>query len=165
MINNDSLLQEWNKLKNMPNGTIYENTISNIKIAIKKNDSCCCAYIGIPQDHILAPYARKNYLPISVHSEFSFIQEGTKEFSGYLMLGWNYGHFGDQLFNEEFEPIKNLVWTLDLIKKDLEHSVREFLDLEELAEFVYKNGVTHGLNLKENKTTKIKIEKKAKATK
>jgi len=109
------------------------------------------AYVGLPENHILAGFDYGDLSIISVHGGFTFSSKGDGVYlpKGYWWYGWDYAHpFDWKGYYDENNELAKICkkWTTREIYEDAKDVVRQLLDLEEFAEAMLKKFTKYTTN-------------------
>ena len=121
---------------------LFDETIGKFRIIGMNLGTHPTAYIGIPENHILAGLGMNDLNILDVHGGITFSSGGDDKYlpKGYWWYGWDYAHVGDWCgyYTEDspFAKMNYRKWTTEEIYKEAEYVVRQFEWLEELLKAI-----------------------------
>jgi len=126
----------WEELKEMKTGTVLEmGEIDGVQYVIMRASASLVAYLGVPLDH---PLAGKSYdnIGLACHGGLTFGGKGDGKYrpAGVYWYGWDYAHFKDAIFYDNWISGEDIKHYFEDVKADVEKLIPEFLELMAGAE-------------------------------
>jgi len=110
------------------------------------------AYVGLPENHILAGFNYFDLGIIDVYGGLTFSGKGDGNYlpEGYWWYGWDYAHSGDWMgyYDENDGWVGSYKkWTTRQIYEDAKDVVKQLINLEEFAKAMLKKFVKDAIKI------------------
>ncbi len=133
----------WEVLK-IPEGEILEDDYeAGVRFIVMRGVVSLCAYIGIPEDHILAGL-NCDQLPLDCHGGLTYASVTGNLYlpEGLYWYGWSYAHSGDANVHHygangkvrfAWQGLALREWTVDEVKAEAKEACWQFRGLIQLS--------------------------------